>query len=458
MKTKLLLFLITISCSIVIAQPNWPAIKSSATPTIELASLFGTPYHQNLSVDGWEDGLYISRDGKYLYCFYTPIDFIAYSESFNANPLADSCGHYVNYLKGPTFGMDLDSNSFGCSNWLHSDVLISSRNDTSLPFGAWQLSNLATPEFYEGGVYSLLKNDTMADMFAYTSSNTISGYNDILIIRNSSRNPTNSGIALPAPVSDSIVEDNPHIERLDVNNLVLFFDSDNPALAGTGYKASISYSTSSDDGVTWTTPANVTSISSDSTYEVQPHLYKDNTNDWWVYFTADVDTFGRKGIYRAKQSISNNWDSWINKELVISPGNDPNIAAIAEASLTKDGGISFLVVYWDLVNGTPTDTYDSDPWFLPAIGSPLSINPRNNENTNFINVYPNPAMEFVTIENLSNIKMNIKILNSIGQVVLNIKSIATNIDIPLSHLTNGMYFVQVTTGENQVITKKVVKK
>ena len=40
---------------------------------------YDTPYRQPLSTMGWEDGIYISRDGNNLYCIYAPGDLLSWT-------------------------------------------------------------------------------------------------------------------------------------------------------------------------------------------------------------------------------------------------------------------------------------------------------------------------------------------------------------------------------------------
>ncbi len=120
-------------------------------------------------------------------------------------------------------------------------------------------------------------------------------------------NPSQNS-ATPIFVTDG-AEDNPHIERLNDTTLVILFDRDRY----------IYYSLSFDNGDTWLNPIMITQTLNDqSPYDVQPHLWHDG-NDWWVYFCADNPNF-RRCIYKSKQMIENDWNSWGPKELVIEPG------------------------------------------------------------------------------------------------------------------------------------------
>ncbi|MBL7884846.1 MAG: exo-alpha-sialidase, partial [Bacteroidia bacterium] len=317
------------------AQPNWPAIKSNATFIVADTS-YGTPYIQPLNVGGWEDGLYITRDGKNLYSTYLPIDAFSWLFDLVLNPI---CFDFHPYYRPPLLGIDTLTNTFGCAKFMQSDIIISSRADTSLPFSSWSSSNLQTPFSFDGGAQGVLKNADTFDVFVYTKDGVGTQSVDIMFMRNVPVNP-NTSTAVPI-LSTPAHEDNPHIERLNDSTLVLIFDRDRY----------MHYSLSYDNGTTWQTPVLITNVLNDQApYDVQPHLWHDGT-DWWVYFSADNSSFVR-GIYKSKQMIPNDWNSWGPKQLVIESGpvlgGHGAIYGIGEPSLTQWGDISFAVVYGNI--------------------------------------------------------------------------------------------------------------
>jgi hypothetical protein len=166
---------------------------------------------------------------------------------------------------------------------------------------------------------------------------------------------------LPANVDETAFhQDNPHIERWNPSNasdIVLFYESDNKTGGAGGHD--IWYSTSTDGGTTWTNPGNVTTVNS-ANDDIQPHLYYDGSV-WWLYWATTNPADGKLGIYRAQQGTVGNWDSWGAKQLVVSAGTTDGVG---EPTLTSHGDLSFVVVYSN-PNGTSTDTYDADPWYLP---------------------------------------------------------------------------------------------
>lgn len=332
----------------------WWQAKTSQTPEV-MVSGYGTPYMQLLSGMGWEDGIYISRDGLSLYCTYIPAD--TYSFSLAAAQGKASLDTYYLYQRGPTYGMDLITNPAGSYPWFHTDILYARRNSTADSFTTWQLSGLARPIFSEGAICGISADAGTYDWVLFTSTDTPPTYhNNFRFMRNVSRNPSGVGTTLCASSNNM---DNPHIERLDVDHLVLFFDSDNWPL-GLGPR-NIFYTTSADGGTTWAAPQSVASINTNEDEE-QPHLYQEASGQWWLYFSAAMPD-GKLGIYRARQSTAGNWDSWTGKELVIGPGT---AMAVGEPSLTSAGDISFVVMT-KKADGTEYNMYDADPWFAPIL-------------------------------------------------------------------------------------------
>ena len=446
MKAEIFILFIIISLK-GIAQPDWQSIKDTTMPYVAISNEYSKPFRQPLSVGGWEDGVFITRDGLNLYCIYLPVDFFSFTFSGNSDQT-----NFSPYKRGPTLGMDLITNPVGADEWLQGDILYSHRNSLTDSFRLWTLSNLARPVWTEGAVQMIQKNDSIADLFVYTSNETFPYKGDILLIKDAKLNPLGVGSVLPAPVTTEYKEDNPHIERLDSVNLVLFFDSDEKN-DGVG-KLDIWYSTSSDNGITWINPLQVSSINTTSD-EQQPHLFKQNDSDWYLYYTGTNPITSKVEIYRAKQSITGDWNSWINKELVIGAGN---ALAVGEPSLTKDGDISFVVIY-EASDGTSSDKFDADPWFLPKL-KPVSQNDNKYFNKDInLSIFPNPLKDnaVVTIDIINGTDYQLAILNIYGQEVKKISSIKTDkIYIHREDLLSGLYFIKLTNSNKLVGIKKLI--
>lgn len=79
------------------------------------------------------------------------------------------------------------------------------------------------------------------------------------------------------------------------------------------------------------------------------------------------------------------------------------------------------------------------------------------ENFDFT-MYPNPSDNLVTIHSPKQIK-DVTLLSSTGQVLLtkNLKTPVESTDFNIDHLADGVYFVRVTSSNNTVIIKQLIK-
>jgi hypothetical protein len=74
-----------------------------------------------------------------------------------------------------------------------------------------------------------------------------------------------------------------------------------------------------------------------------------------------------------------------------------------------------------------------------------------------VQVYPNPFSNALTIENMENTS-KVEISNILGQTVYSNKTFESNLTISTQELNGGIYFVRITDANNQVVTKRMVKK
>ncbi len=430
MKKAIVLILLCASISC-IAQPNvqWDSVKATVSPVVApaLVNDFETPFKQPLSAYGWEDGIHISRDGLNLYALYYPGDLYSWTVFFLNNyatlPICDVLGT-TEYIRpyADTYGMDMVTNGLGCDNFINIDILYAERANVNDPFLQWQLSGIARPGAPEGGPYPLQSQTVPGhlDIFIFTATS------DIWMIRNTTNNPTGiaSAVRLPSPVNpvtDEFSADNPHLERLAGDTLLLVYEK----YTDLGQRDFV-YSYSYDNGDTWTFPVAMTTVSPTLGHIEHPHLYKNPQGEWYMYFSIDCE------IYRAKQSIAGNWDSWQNIELVIGKGNSP---CIGEPSLTENGDISFAVAYANYANNDTTDTFDIDPWFLPR--KPTQSVEQYSQHQLY--VYPNPASEKLQIVT-SDENYEIRIFDVFGRLVFHGQNLQ-NIDV--SGFIQGVYMIQV---------------
>jgi len=337
------------------ALSSWDKTKQKTVIDVALPLEFQSPSTLSISTMGWEDGINISRNGLHLYATYIPADFLAYVLNGESDPEKIQL-----YDRGPHYDMDLVSNPAEVSYpWYQSDIIYTSRSTISENFSPWNTSNLKRHTYSEGALSTVFSGATI-DIAAFTSNDEYTALNNIKIVSSTSADP--SGVGSPITATDisgttsintNYIEDNPHLERLDSNNIVLFFDSeDRPGGEGSH---DIWYATSADNGSSWTTPAAVSTINT-SSKEHQPHLYFDGL-DWWLYYSA-YHTDAKLAIFRSKQLTPSDWNNWGTAEVVLSAGN---AEGIGEPTLTSDGDLYFVVVYKNS-EGSYYDTYDADPW------------------------------------------------------------------------------------------------
>ena len=74
-----------------------------------------------------------------------------------------------------------------------------------------------------------------------------------------------------------------------------------------------------------------------------------------------------------------------------------------------------------------------------------------------ISIYPNPAINYISIDNDENVK-SIIIFNLVGRKIMTFENIQKNELYDVSTLSNGMYLVQVTDNSNKIITTQRISK
>ncbi len=124
-----------------------------------------------------------------------------------------------------------------------------------------------------------------------------------------------------------------------------------------------------------------------------------------------------------------------------------------------------------VVNGSVTEPFFRDTTFsvnVPLVGEPTTTNQAqvftsaltlgiesNDFVANAIGVYPNPASNFITIDNKNNLPINaISIADTNGRIVLETKNATLTIDI--NDLSKGVYLVNITSEKGKII-KKLIK-
>lgn len=138
-------------------------------------------------------------------------------------------------------------------------------------------------------------------------------------------------------------------------------------------------------------------------------------------------------------------------------GNGINAGYISE---TVDGGVSWTSAYigattfWCMDFPSNTTGYcGGTAGVIMKYSESLLV---QDNSTSTISIYPNPASDFLFIEN-AEIGSAITITNSLGQVVMTETAVSNNLRIDVADLTAGIYFCIVTDGETWRSEKLVVE-
>lgn len=73
-----------------------------------------------------------------------------------------------------------------------------------------------------------------------------------------------------------------------------------------------------------------------------------------------------------------------------------------------------------------------------------------------VNVYPNPAFDFINVELLNNEKTKVSIINILGEVVYQ-KETTTSEKIELTQFSRGIYFIRLENSKGNVAKKLIIK-
>ena len=74
-----------------------------------------------------------------------------------------------------------------------------------------------------------------------------------------------------------------------------------------------------------------------------------------------------------------------------------------------------------------------------------------------ISIYPNPATNYISIDNDENVK-SITVFNLVGRKLKSFQDVHKNEHYDVSNLPKGMYLVRVTDFSNKIITTQRISK
>ena len=96
---------------------------------------------------------------------------------------------------------------------------------------------------------------------------------------------------------------------------------------------------------------------------------------------------------------------------------------------------------------------------IALIQQPLAINENDHQSNSNISIYPNPAMDMITIVGSENFT-HFEVVNLLGQTMVQRSNTdkQNNLKINVSELSQGTYFIRLKDDENNFIIRKIVKK
>ena len=270
-------------------EDRWAAIRSSDVARV--SGEWQQPVWLGINSEGWEDGAYISGDGKELYFVYISKDLMSGKDAGinrdNTGICKPACGQFPR--------VDLFYSKQGAEGW---QAPVPHPLTRDYPVGGMMISG-------NTAYFHMEKDDGLETEIYYSRD----GKEKIKIQ------------ALSSPYKD----DDPHVS----GNELLFW-SDRPAsLGGNNIYASAF------DGSSWQAPAMMPEPINGDANDMQPFLYGDT-----LYFTSDRD--GKPKIYKSNKD----GDTWSAPEIAIESS-----FAVGEPTLTDDGNSLFFIQMFSASDG-----------------------------------------------------------------------------------------------------------
>ncbi len=94
---------------------------------------------------------------------------------------------------------------------------------------------------------------------------------------------------------------------------------------------------------------------------------------------------------------------------------------------------------------------------MGCVDAPILIGLTEYDKKDKVKLFPNPAQDWLTISYPGNQleNVNLEVVSSIGETVFT-KSIISNEQIDISHLSNGLYFIYIKGNNLNVSPKKLI--
>jgi hypothetical protein len=168
---------------------------------------------------------------------------------------------------------------------------------------------------------------------------------------------------------------------------------------------------------------------------------------------------GLCNIFIAKFNASGNC-IWGKAAGTIGSGDQGNAIATDKAG---------NIVVTGFITGSDTGHFDTHviaplntaaPWnfFVAKIGNTqiTDVKERSVQPLS-ISIYPDPSKDFIHVAGIKDKNFNIQIYNSVGQLVIEKNSLNTTENINIQSLLQGLYFIDITTNNQETIVKKFIK-
>ena len=79
----------------------------------------------------------------------------------------------------------------------------------------------------------------------------------------------------------------------------------------------------------------------------------------------------------------------------------------------------------------------------------------NSFQTNKITIYPNPTSGIIRVSSTENNLKNVSLYSMLGSLIHSEEIVLNEIELNLSHLTSGIYYL-VLTSEDRILNQKVI--
>jgi hypothetical protein len=178
---------------------------------------------------------------------------------------------------------------------------------------------------------------------------------------------------------------------------------------------------------------------------------------------------GNLGIYVSSAVINPLTPFAYTPQIMNAPGNVLNDSlnwTQISGTYTAVGGEQYITIgsfipdaQLTIINRGGTYPFTSyaidDVWVIP---DSLMMGTNNAENKLSINVFPDPASDFLNVTMNNSKQSELTIYNSLGEIMVNEKIVAGKNEIDISNFAEGIYFVNVHDGEKTWNKKIIVRK